>query len=228
MKFTAIAIAAGLVAAPVAHMAAGDDGQTTARSRAMPPQGSQAPWYEQAERLEEQKTSHDDAPAAATQGRQVTMIRKAVVQDISITHPDEEIETDEEAPVPQPAVEATEREISCLMSVAYHEARGEPREGKVAVVEVVLARRDSDRWPSTACGVIAQRSQFSFVRRGHIPDVPSSSEQGLRSLVLDVLSGRASSSARGATFFHATYAKPSWRHRLRHVSRIGRHLFYTT
>jgi len=227
MKFTAIAIAAGLVAAPVAHMAAGDDGQTPTHSRAMPPQEDQVPWYEQAERLEEQKASHDAEQVAPDHERRVTMIRKAVVQDIPAPAPDGDAEESIRATA-LPAVDATEREISCLMSVAYHEARGEPREGKVAVIEVVLARRDSGRWPSTACGVVAQRSQFSFVRRGRIPDVPSSSEQGLRSLVLDVLSGRTSSSARGATFFHATYAKPSWRHRLRHVSQIGRHLFYTT
>lgn len=203
MKFTALAIAAGLAATPIAHYVADQDPTEGADAQIVLPSAEETPWYEQAEALE-----HD--------GHGIVMVRNEVVQ--AIPEETEEILT----------VHATEAEIECLMSAAYHEARGEPREGRIAVVEVVLARRDSNRWPSNACSVIAQRSQFSFVRRGRIPDVPDSSEGSLRSLVIDVLSGRESSSAKGATFFHATYVRPTWRHRLRQVSQIGRHMFYTT
>ena len=108
----------------------------------------------------------------------------------------------------------------------HFEARGEPVEGRVAVVEVVLARRESNRWPSTACGVIAQRAQFSFVRNGRIPDVSSSHYDRAREVVMDVLSGRTSSSAKGATYFHASYVRPGWSRSKRQISQIGRHLFY--
>lgn len=205
MKFTAVALAATLAATPLAHYATSADTVEGADAQIMLLEEDEAPWYEQAEDLRNDQ--------------EIVMVSQEVAQ-----------------PLPQPEaipyeedfeVEATEAEIDCLMSAVYFEARGEPREGKVAVVEVVLARRESGRWPSTACAVISQRAQFSFVRRGHIPDVPAASENNLRNLVLDVLSGRESSSAKGATFFHATYSRPSWRHRLRHVSQIGRHMFYS-
>ncbi len=203
MKFTVLAIAAGLAATPIAHYITDEATTVGDDSQIVLPASDEAPWYEQAETLEQ-----DDSD--------IVMVRKEVVQAI----PEESKDL--------PTVHATEAEIECLMSAAYHEARGEPREGRVAVVEVVLARRNSKRWPSNACSVIAQRSQFSFVRRGRIPDVPDSSEGTLRSLVMDVLTGRESSSAKGATFFHATYVRPTWRHRLRQVSQIGRHMFYAT
>jgi spore germination cell wall hydrolase CwlJ-like protein len=98
----------------------------------------------------------------------------------------------------------------------------------VAVVEVVLARRESGKWPNTAFKVISQRAQFSFVRRGVIPPVRSGAYERHRDLVLQVLRGELSSSARGATFFHAVYARPSWRHSMRQISKIGRHLFYVS
>ena len=205
MKFTVIALTALLAATPLAHLATNEDPMEGADTQIVLPTDESSPWYEQAEDL-------------ADKNQQILMVSNEVVQAIPEPEPEPEVL----------AVNATENEIECLMSAAYYEARGEPHEGRVAVVEVVLARRDSKRWPSTACGVIAQRSQFSFVRRGHIPDVPQSSESSLRRLVVDVLSGREKSSAKGATFFHANYVRPSWRHRLRHVSQIGRHLFYAT
>ena len=208
MKFTAVALAATLAATPLAHYATAGDPVEGADAQIVLPAEDEAPWYEQAEDLRNEQ--------------EIVMVSREITQPLPEPEavPYEEDFGDFE-------VDATEAEIDCLMSAVYFEARGEPREGKIAVVEVVLARRESGRWPSTACAVISQRAQFSFVRRGHIPDVPAASESNLRSLVLDVLSGRESSSAKGATFFHATYSRPSWRHRLRHVSQIGRHMFYS-
>lgn len=204
MKITAFVIAAGLAATPLAQYA-GEASASTYQAEAQIDDSTnvELPWYEQAAALEQAK--QDQQP--------IVMVSNEVVQEIP-----EEPETT--------AIAATDREIECLISAVHYEARGEPREGQIAVVEVVLARRDSHRWPSTACGVIAQKSQFSFVRRGHIPSVPAAKEERYRDLVLDILNGEAKSSAQGATFFHATYVKPSWRHKLRKVSQIGRHLFY--
>jgi len=122
---------------------------------------------------------------------------------------------------------ATKREIDCLASAAYYEARGEPKKGRIAVVEVVLARRDSGRFASNACGVIAQKAQFSFVRGGTIPPVKAGYYEEYRDLVMSVLAGKAKSKARGSTYFHATHVSPRWRHSFQRVSQIGRHLFYS-
>ena len=134
----------------------------------------------------------------------------------------------EEAKPARAVYAATTREIECLMSAVFHEARGEPLEGKIAVVEVVLARRDSGRFSANACGVVAQQGQFSFVRGGHVPQLATQHRSGYRDLVMKVLAGEYRSKAKGSTYFHAAHVKPSWRHKLKHVSQIGRHLFYRT
>ena len=46
----------------------------------------------------------------------------------------------------------------CLSEAIYHEARGESLEGKIAVAEVILNRMESDRYPSTVCGVVEQET----------------------------------------------------------------------
>jgi len=43
-----------------------------------------------------------------------------------------------------------------------HEARGEGREGMQAVHQVVLNRVRSRKYPSTICGVVLQKYQFSW------------------------------------------------------------------
>lgn len=151
---------------------------------------------------------------------EVVMISEPVVQEIiKIEKPQVDQATQ--------FYRATKREIDCLASAAYYEARGEPKEGQVAVVEVVLARRDSGRFPSNACGVIAQKSQFSFVRGGTVPPVKAGYYEEYRDLVMSVLAGEARSKARGSTYFHATHVSPKWRHSFQRVSQIGRHLFYS-
>ena len=164
----------------------------------------------------------NNTQAVASIDQNPVMVSRPVVQPLP---PVIEEDTHEDVDA---AYHASAREIECLVSVVHHEARGEPVEGRVAVVEVVLARRDSNSFPKTACGVIAQPSQFSFVKRGYIPPVSGSSYKAAKAVVMDVLSGRTKSSARGAMYFHATYVNPSWTNRMRKISRIGRHMFYGT
>ena len=45
-----------------------------------------------------------------------------------------------------------------------HEARGEGTEGMLAVANVVANRVLSDKYPSTVCGVVLQKNQFSWTR----------------------------------------------------------------
>lgn len=58
----------------------------------------------------------------------------------------------------------------CLADAVYFESRGEPLEGQLGVAQVILNRAASGRFAGTACGVIRQRSQFSFVHGGVVPD----------------------------------------------------------
>lgn len=55
------------------------------------------------------------------------------------------------------AVKLTEEDVYTLACLVYHEARGEPFEGQVAVVEVVFNRCLSDEFPDTVEKVVFQK-----------------------------------------------------------------------
>mgnify|MGYP001223011660 FL=1 len=131
-------------------------------------------------------------------------------------------------------LDAAER--SCLASAIYHEARGEPAEGQIAVAQVVLNRVRSGRWPNSICGVVNQGSergekcQFSFVcRRGASKPKPGEADwDNALALAATVASGEASIAALAkATHYHTTDVRPIWRLALTSLGTIGRHVFYS-
>lgn len=58
----------------------------------------------------------------------------------------------------------SEEDIILLAKLIWHESEGEPREGKIAVGEVVLNRIKSKFFPDTVYDVIYQKGQFSHVK----------------------------------------------------------------
>ena len=70
------------------------------------------------------------------------------------------------------------REVECLATGIYFESKGEPLAGQLAVGQVIANRADSGgRFPSTYCGVLFQRGQFSFVHGGRLPHVSHDNRQ---------------------------------------------------
>jgi N-acetylmuramoyl-L-alanine amidase len=120
-----------------------------------------------------------------------------------------------------------DEQLECLAGAVYFESKGEPLEGQLAVAEVVINRANSGRYPSTYCGVVTQKSQFSFVRGGRIPTVPRSSAAWAKAVAIAQIAANdlADSAANEAMFFHANYVRPSWRG-LKKVARVGNHIFY--
>lgn len=119
-------------------------------------------------------------------------------------------------------------DLSCLAEALYHEARGEGRQGQAAVAEVILNRVDSGRFPRTVCGVINQRSQFSYTiggkkRIGNRAALARSTE-----IARAALDGAPRTLTGGATYFHTTAVRPSWSNRFQRTTRIGNHIFYRT
>jgi len=124
--------------------------------------------------------------------------------------------------------EAMDTEMDCLARAVYHEARGEPLEGQLAVANVVLNRAASGRYPTTLCGVVRQPWQFSFVRRGYIPGAPKNESWRKAVAIAHVASERfASGLSRNVLWYHADYVAPSWGKRLTRVTKIGAHIFYS-
>jgi spore germination cell wall hydrolase CwlJ-like protein len=120
-------------------------------------------------------------------------------------------------------------EQECLANAVYFEARGEPLEGQLAVAEVVLNRSRSGRYPPTICGVVTQRAQFSFVRRGVMPRADRSSEAWRRAVAIANIAqgGGMRLLSDDVLWYHATYVSPSWGRRLARTTQIGLHIFYS-
>ncbi|HEY0626083.1 MAG TPA: cell wall hydrolase [Allosphingosinicella sp.] len=124
------------------------------------------------------------------------------------------------------STEAPDAEHDCLAGAVYFESKGEPLHGQLAVAEVILNRASSGKYPRSICGVVTQKSQFSFVRGGRIPAIPRSSEAWKKAVAIAHIAKKdlADSDAENALFFHARYVSPRWR--LTRVASIGNHIFY--
>jgi N-acetylmuramoyl-L-alanine amidase len=118
------------------------------------------------------------------------------------------------------------RELECLAAGIYFESKGEPLAGQLAVGEVIVNRANSDRFPSTYCGVLLQRGQFSFVRGGKWPAVKKSSRQWQNAVAVARIVDQdlKDSAADNALFFHAKHVSPRWR--LKRIASVGNHIFY--
>lgn len=128
---------------------------------------------------------------------------------------------------PAPSREVLDRmsaeEMHCLSVVVYHEARGEPRDGQLAVAQVVLNRAKSGKFPKSVCGVVLQPAQFSSIRANWQPR-ESAMWRRAREIAEQAAEGDRLEHLGNAMYFHATRVSPGWRKQ--RVAQIGNHVFY--
>jgi spore germination cell wall hydrolase CwlJ-like protein len=127
-------------------------------------------------------------------------------------------------------------ELYCLALNIYFEARGEPVEGQYAVADVTLNRVESSQFPDTICEVVYQcrrssKCQFSWVHRVRNPHNPRILEReawhDAQLYAYEIANWNVRRGITdGATYFHANYVRPRWRHSFELTDRIGVHLFY--
>lgn len=124
--------------------------------------------------------------------------------------------------------EPLSEEMRCLAGAVYFESRGEPLAGQLAVAKVVINRKHSPRFPDSYCGVVYQRSQFSFVKNGRMPRIreDSSAWREARAIARIAHRDHWDSEADDALYFHADYVKPGWAKRRVAAATINRHIFY--
>ena len=137
-------------------------------------------------------------------------------------------------PGPEIAELAGNDEAACLALNIYHEARGEPDRGKLAVGHVVMNRVRDKRFPDKVCAVIQaggeqphNRCQFSWWCDGR-SDRPSDklAWADSQAVAAKILAGTAKDPTGGALWYHADHVAPIWRERLVAGPQIGRHQFY--
>lgn len=114
------------------------------------------------------------------------------------------------------------KQIECLSKAAYHEAKGESDKGMLAVIHTTLNRVKDNRFPKTVCGVVYQKSQYSWTK--YNPKVKEQ-EQYARAerLAKEVVDGKHKDNTKGALYFNSLHRKPSG---TVCTIRIGGHSFY--
>lgn len=119
------------------------------------------------------------------------------------------------------------RELECLAGAVYFEAKSESLQGQLAVGHVIANRANSGgRFPSSYCGVVFQRSQFSFVRGHSMPSIPRAGLQWKTAVAIArIVDHKMKPTPVGkALFFHARRVSPGWK--LSRVATLGNHVFY--
>lgn len=175
-----------------------------------------------------------EAPATTETADLSTASEAPVAQDTD--HEDDQSVT---GPKPAPVtaeslaalVDATPRpatvdpELRCLAGAVYFESRGESLVGQLAVAHVVINRAKSGRFPASLCGVVHQKSQFSFVRGGKMPAVRNAAQWDNAVAIAQIArDGSWKNNAPGALFFHARHVSPGWRKT--RIAQIDNHIFY--
>jgi spore germination cell wall hydrolase CwlJ-like protein len=118
-------------------------------------------------------------------------------------------------------------EKTCIATAIYHEARGEPLEGMIAVANVIVNRMKSKRFPAKACDVVYQRKQFSWTLfPSKLEPIEDFRNADILKIAELALLGKLVDYTNGATHYHANYVKPYWKHTKTHTVTIGNHIFY--
>lgn len=114
----------------------------------------------------------------------------------------------------------------CLATNVWHEARGEPMEGEVAVALVTVNR--SRRRGTSVCHEVYRPHQFSWTlskgERRAVPKGPSWRRAVM--VARAVLIGGMGDFTGGATHYHREDILPYWARTLDVVGQWGDHIFY--
>ncbi len=128
------------------------------------------------------------------------------------------------------------KDLLCLKSVLWHEARGEPEEGIRAVMSVIYNRKKAKGYPNTFCGVILQDKQFSaFNSDKSLATKPLKPIRELDKEAYRKVSSVAQEAIQGAfkpvldedvLHYAHTKVKNKWTRKFERVKVIHQHVFY--
>jgi N-acetylmuramoyl-L-alanine amidase len=127
--------------------------------------------------------------------------------------------------VEEPIIEEVEEElplsnedIDLIALVTMAEAEGESEEGKRLVIDVILNRFDSDRFPNTISGVVYARNAFECMWNGRVDRCYVRDD--IRQLVIEELKSR--------TYSNTHYFRTNHYHNFGiPVVQVGNHYFST-
>lgn len=121
--------------------------------------------------------------------------------------------------------------LLCLSLNIYHEARGEPIEGRYAVAQVTMNRAQDEQ---RVCEEVLKPKQFSWTTklvRGKklLPTGYPKDQVAWRkaqAMARIVLSNSVVNQLPEVRFYHNDKVRPVWRKRMTPIAQIGNHHFY--
>lgn len=125
-------------------------------------------------------------------------------------------------------VKTSIRDISCLATNIYHEARSEPISGQLAVAQVTVNRvKNKRQFANTVCGVVFERAQFSWTLSKPKRVTDAKAWKTAVEVARIVLTQSHPLPQFNALFYHTTKIKPRWSKQKRVLTVIGNHVFYS-
>lgn len=124
-------------------------------------------------------------------------------------------------------------DVAFLALCLWREARGEGRDGKVAVAHSILNRKASPTWGNTVMAVLFQRLQYSSLTHGADtqltlwPKDEDRSWQECLEIADGVIGGKLANPIDGAdSYFADSITRPQWATDKTFVRKVGRHEFH--
>lgn len=133
------------------------------------------------------------------------------------------------------------KQLHCLATNIYHEARNEGLTGQRAVAWATLNRVESPKYPNTVCDVVYQaelnengiplRNQchFSWFCDGKSDEVTDQAAWNVaEKLAIEVMDAYETETdpTNGSIMYHAHYVTPYWASAYEKQARIDSHIFY--
>lgn len=127
-------------------------------------------------------------------------------------------------------------DLMCLARNIYHEARGEPIAGQLAVAEVTMNRVASRHFPDSVCEVVYEKrldtvrnrlvGAFSWTEIESVEEPRGLQWERAKRAAEAIYDEQHEPTIPGALFYHADSIEPRWAKQKNRVAKIGRHIFY--
>jgi spore germination cell wall hydrolase CwlJ-like protein len=122
----------------------------------------------------------------------------------------------------------SDKDIECLAKNMYYEARGEGILGITLVANVTINRAMSGVYPSSICGVVYQKSQFSWTLEKH-KKMPYEQLKEYTRIAKGIVTGKARipPQFKEATHYYAiSIDAPRWTKSMEYLGQSNNHKFY--
>ena len=123
---------------------------------------------------------------------------------------------------------STDSSYNCLVCNCFFETSSESLQGKVAVAKTVLSRVASKEFPNTVCGVVFQRSQFSWTNDSNPNFFDARKPEDIKVLkdCRDASDTAMNEGANGLLYFYnPRKVTPAWASRMKKCGRVENHAF---